>query len=173
MQRRRSIGISGLASGLLLVLLAACGPVRYGFAGGGLPAHIRTLAVAPFENETPSADLQLELHERMRRELETRLGLRAAPEGRADAVVRGTIRRYELDVPIGFSADPRQNVAVRRRLQIAIDVEILDQTTGRTLWEQRGLSADGEYDDRGEPEGRQRAIEQLIIKIVDGAQSQW
>ena len=156
-----------------MFVVAACGPVRYGFAGGGLPAHIKTVAVLPFDNETPSPDLQRELHERMRREFEARLGLRQASEQRADALVRGRILRYETDVPISFSADPRQATTARRRLQVAVDVEIVDQTTGRTLWQRRGLVADGEYSERAELEGRERALEKLVNDIVEGAQSQW
>ncbi|HUF27573.1 MAG TPA: LptE family protein [Gemmatimonadaceae bacterium] len=158
---------------LALVLLTGCGPVRYGFVGGGLPSHIRTVAVLPFDNQTPSPDLQRELHERMRDELQARLGLREASEQRADAIVRGTILRYDTDVPIGFSADPRQATSARRRLQLAVDVEIVDQTTGRTLWQRRNLVADGDYDERAETQGRQRAIEKLVADMIDGAQSQW
>lgn len=158
---------------LLLWALAACGGVRYGFAGGGLPSHIRTVAVLPFENETPSPELQRELHERLRREFEGRLGLRQASEERADALVRGTILRYDTDVPIGFSADPRQATTARRKLQVAVNVEIIDQTTGRTLWQRRNLVADGEYSERAEVEGRQRALEKLVNDVIDGAQSQW
>ena len=44
------------------LLLSGC---LYGFAGGGLPSHIRTIAVLPFENETPAATLQSELNERL------------------------------------------------------------------------------------------------------------
>ena len=48
------------------LLLSGC---LYGFAGGGLPPHIRTVAVLPFENETPAATLQSEIHERLSREI--------------------------------------------------------------------------------------------------------
>lgn len=167
---------SGRVSPLVLVLsvlIVGCGTVRYGFAGGGLPTHIRTVAVLPFENRTPAPELTGELHERIRFAFENRLGLRAAPEGRADAIVRGTILRYDADVPIGFSADPRQATSARRKLQIAVSIALVDQTTGRTLWERPTLVVDGEYAERAELEGRQRALEQLVNQIVEGAQSQW
>jgi hypothetical protein len=88
-------------------------------------------------------------------------------------VVTGTIRRYEADVPVGFSADPARATTARRRVQIVVDVKIVDQTTGKTLFERAGLSAEGEYAERAEPEGRRQAIERIISDIIEGAQSQW
>lgn len=145
----------------------------YSFAGGGLPDHIDTVAVLPFDNDTPVSVIPRELLDALRPDVESRLGLRSVAEARADAIVRGRIVRYDPDIPIAYSADPNQQTAARRRLEIAIDVEILDQTTGKTLWQRRGLVAQGDYDERGEDDGRRRAIEQLVRDIIDGAQSQW
>lgn len=161
----------GVRSLWLAALLTACFP--YGFAGGGLPAHVRTVAVLPFDNETAAPELQRELFEAMRRELQRRLGLRDAAEAKADAIVRGTILRYDTDVPVGYSADPNQATTARRRLQIAVDVEIVDQTTGKTLWQRKGLTADGEYAERAESSGRKLALEKIVNDVIEGAQSQW
>ena len=162
---------SGVLSLGLALVLAACWP--YGFAGGGLPAHIKTVAVLPFDNETPVPELQREIFELMRRQLQGRLGVRDASEARADAVVRGKILRYDADVPVGFSADPNQATTASRKLQITVDIEIVDQTTGRTLWERRSLTADANYSERGESAGRREAIERLVNQVIEGAQSQW
>jgi len=156
----------------LTCVLSACG-VRYGFSEGAFPSHVRTMAVLPFDNKTSSSELQAELLENMRRKLQQRLGVRDAPQEKADALVRGTIVAYEPDVPVAFSADPRQSLSARRRLQITVDVEILDQTTGKILWQHRGLRAEGEYAERAEPDGRKQAIEKIVNDIVEGAQSQW
>ena len=131
------------------------------------------MAVLPFENQTPSPDLQNELLESMRRRMQQRLGVRDAPQDKAHALVRGTIVSYDVDVPAAFSSDPRQAVSARRRLQITVDIEILDQTTGKVLWQKKGLRAEGEYAERAEPEGRRQAIEKLINDVIEGAQSQW
>jgi len=154
-----------------VLLLGACMP--YGFAGGGLPPHIKTVAVLPFENETAASALQRELYDEMKREVEGRLGLRAAAEQTAHAVVRGRIVSYEADIPAAYSADPARATTARRRLQISVDVEIVDQTTGRTLWSRRGLSAEGEYSERSESAGRRQAVEKLVNDVIAGAQSQW
>lgn len=158
----------------LLALFALSGCItRYGFKGGGLPPHIRTLAIVPFENETPSPDLQRELFEAMRRDLDSRLGVRDAPEERADAIVRGIIRTYDVDVPVGFNTTETQAVASRRKLQITVDVQIVDQTTGKTIFERKGLRAEGEYAERDEVAGRREAIKRIVNDLIEGAQSQW
>ena len=154
-----------------LILLTACLP--YGFAGGGLPSHIRTVAVIPFENLTAAPELQQELALALRTELRKQLGLREAGESRANAVVRGTIQRYETDIPIGFSATNQNQTSARRQLQISVDIEMVDQSTGKALWQKKGLLVDGQYEERGEAEGRRVAIERIINEVIQGAQSQW
>lgn len=173
----RSIPRSGVSRRLLaalslLVPVAACVP-RYGFAGGGLPPHVRTMAIAPFENETPSAELSRELQEAMRKDFQPRLGVRDAPPERADALVRGIIRTYDVDVPVSYTGNQVQPTASRRMLQLIVDVEIVDQTTGKTLFERKGLRGSGEYAERDEAAGRREAIRRIVNDMVEGAQSQW
>jgi hypothetical protein len=163
---------SGVRS-LFILAIAGCGLWPYGFAGGGLPSHIKTVAVLAFDNETPVSDLPRDLTETLRRELQSRLGLREAPENRANALVTGTILRYEADIPVGFSADPARATTARRKLQITLDISIIDQASGKALLERRGLIGEGEYPESAEVAGRRQAIEKLIDEIVRGVQSQW
>jgi Lipopolysaccharide-assembly len=160
------------AACLLLFAGTGCG-IHYGFSEGAFPSHVRTMAILPFENQTATPELQGELFDTMRHELQKRLGVRDAAQERADALVRGTIVSYDVDVPVAFSADARQAVSARRRLQITIDVEILDQTTGKMLWQRKGLRAEGEYAERAELEGRKQAIAKIVNDVIEGAQSQW
>ena len=172
---RRS-GVASAARVLLAGALVAAGGCRfspYHFAGGGFPPRVHTVAVLPFENETPVPELQRELFDAMRRQLQSRLNLREAAEAKADAVVRGTILKYEIDVPIGYSADPRQATSARRQLQMVVDVTIVDQSTGKPLLEKKGLTAKGEYAERDEAGGRRQAIDRIISDVIEGAQSQW
>jgi hypothetical protein len=154
-----------------MLLLAGCFP--YGFAGGGLPSHVRTVAVIPFENLTSVPEVQQELALALRTQLRDRLGLREAAENRASAVVRGTIQRYEADIPIGYSATNKNQTSARRQLQITVDLEMIDQVTGKTLWERKGFIAEGQYEERGEATGRKQAIDRVVTELIQGAQSQW
>ena len=173
MPSRPSIRRSGLSRLLPLLLVAAACIPRYGFAGGGLPSHIRTLAIVPFDNETSSPELQRELYEAMRRDFQPRLGVRDAALDKADALVRGIIRTYDVDIPIGISANTQQAVTSRRRLQIVLDVQIVDQTTNKTIFERKALRAEGEYRESDELSGRREAIKRIVNDMVEGAQSQW
>jgi hypothetical protein len=159
--------------GAVSLLLTLWGCLYSMSAGGGLPKNVKSMAVLPFDNETTSPELASELQQELRKTLGSRLGLREAPESKANAIVRGVITRYEADMPIGFSADPSRATTARRRLAISIDVEIVDQTTGKTLFTKKGLSAEGEYAERGEADGRKQALQKIVSDIVEGAQSQW
>lgn len=158
---------------LSVVLLWGCG-IHYGFTqGGGLPSHIRTIAILPFENQTSSPDIGKEIYDQMRVDLQKRLGLRDAPQERADAIVRGTIVSYDADVPVAFSANPSQAVSARRRLQVTVDVSIVDQSNLKVLYQTKGRREEGEYAERGETEGRREAVKKIVDAIVNGMQSQW
>jgi Lipopolysaccharide-assembly len=151
--------------------LAGC---LYGFGGGtGFPPHIKTVAVLPFDNLTSEASLTSEINRAVREAVQGRLGLRAAGESQADAIVKGTIQRYDPDIPVAFSGTQSQNVNVsRKKLQIVVQVQIIDQANNKILWEKQALTVEGDYTNN-ESDGRKQAIERLITNIVDGAQSQW
>jgi hypothetical protein len=159
------------AYSVVLVALNACIP--YGFTGGGLPSHIRTVAIVPFENQTATPELPRELTEALRTQLHDRLGLRDVSEARASAIIRGTIQRYETDIPIGFSANNKQTTTAKRLLQLVVDLELIDQVTGKSLWQRKGLLAEGQYEEHGEPLGRKQAIDRIVNTLIEGAQSQW
>jgi hypothetical protein len=165
--------ISGFLASLSTLVLTGC---LYGFAGGGLPSHIKTVAVLPFDNQTPEPTLTQEINTAVREAVEGRLGLRQAGERQADAVVRGTITRYEPDLPVAYQGDAEGEgeVTVTRRLvQISVSVEILDQANNKPLWQRSGLLLEGDYDPGQEVQGREKALDKLVTNIVEGAQSQW
>jgi hypothetical protein len=164
--RRRCGAVAVSASGLWL---AAC---LYGFAGGGLP-DVKTVAILPFENDTPEPALTQEVSEAVREALESRLGLRVAGEASADAVVRGRVVRYEPDLPVAVQPGQGRLNVTRRKVQLTVDVEIVNQRESKTVWQKQGLVVEGEYDPPQDAQGRKLALQKLVNDIVDGAQSQW
>jgi hypothetical protein len=157
------------------LVAACCTGCLYGFAGGGLPPHIRTVAIMPFDNQTTDPQLTQQVNDAVREAFESRLGLRLAGEATADAVVRGAIVRFESEVTVSFQAAQQStDQQVNRRLvRLSLNVEVFDQREGRSLWKRDGLTVDGEYTPPNQTDGRQAALKKLVSDIVDGAQSQW
>jgi len=160
---------------IALAAASAC----YGFAGGGLPEGLRTVAVLPFDNQTAEPSLTQDLNRAVREAVESRLGLRAASEDAADVIVKGVILRYDPDVPVAFvgvqtgTGQQQQPDVLRRLVQLTVQVEMIDQKRGRTIFQQGGLLVQGPYSPGQELEGRRRALSDLVVQIVQGAQSQW
>jgi hypothetical protein len=164
---------AALAVAVLAFALSAC---NYSFRAGSFPPpHIRTIAIEPFGNETNRFELSAELYDRLLRNLPGALGIRTAGADVADAIVRGSIMRYEVAAPNYRAAgDGRAPEVLQRQVSISVRVEIVDLVQNVVLWESSGLTAQGEFPE-GAPEdgGRQRAMELLVQRIVDGAQSNW
>lgn len=164
-----------LALGLPLLVSGCVG--LYSFRGGSFPPdHIRTIAVVPFDNQTTRFELTQEVHQALLRNLPQALGLQQGGEDVADAVVRGTIRTYDLQAPL-FQPDQAQGRAdvVVRQVNLTVQVEIVDLVENVVLWADGSLRVQGEYLEASETEdvGKEEAIERLVQRIVDGAQSTW
>lgn len=150
--------------------LSAC----YKFSGGGgFPPGLKTVAITPFDNLSPSPEVQGELNEFMRKSFHDRLNLRDAPEEKADVLVHGTIGKYEADIATGISADSRQVSVSTRSLQLVVNVEITDTKSGKILYRQVGLTGNGQYAEGHEADGRKLAVAEIVDKMIQGTQSQW
>jgi len=60
----------------------------------------------------------------------------------------------------------------KRKVQIIVDVEIVNQRGRHDRVEAAGALRDGDYDPPAEADGRKAALAKLVQQIVDGAQSQ-
>jgi len=132
--------------------------------------------VQPFDNETNRFELAGEVYDELLRNLPRALGVRTAGEDVADAIVRGSITRYDVVAPNYRAAAEGQAAQVlQRQVNITVAVEIVDLVENIILWESRSVIAQGQFLEASETEevGRAEAIELLIQKIVDGAQSNW
>ena len=161
------------AVGLLLAGFAGC---NYGLRGGSFPDHIRTVAVLPFENETTRLELTQELFDVMSTELPRALGIRTAAAENADAIVQGVIRNYTLSTPnYRPSAAGDRAEVLQRQVTIVIQIELIDRAARLILWDDASLRGEGQYLEESETEedGKLLALELIVQKIVDGAQSNW
>ena len=152
--------------------LAGC----YGFSGGGgLPGHLRTVFVAPVENESTQFGIAESLAEELLEAARQRMGLRLASEPEADAIITARIRNYSDDA-VNFDAIDGVGADVfQRRVTVGVSVEILDVVQNEIIWSNESLTGTGEYEPgaQTEEEALVVALENLVQQIVDGAQSQW
>ena len=158
---------------LAVILVAGC---NYSFRGGSFPDHIRTLAILPFENETGLFEITQEIHQFLLREVPRGLGVNQGAEENADAILRGTIRRYSLETPLYRAGAAGANPEVlQRQVTIGLQVELIDVVNNEILWEDGGLTGQGQFLEASETEevAREEAIERIAQAIVDGAQSTW
>lgn len=149
----------------------------YGFTGGGLPSHVRRVYIEPFENDTPYQTLTADLQRNLQERLPGSLGVRLASLQTADAVVRGRLRSAD-EQTTNFNPNPDASGRIERleaRVQISFDAEIYDVRNDRILWRGNGITAIGNFDPNRESveAGRRKALEEVVIKLVEGAQSQW
>ncbi len=164
-----------IALALLVVALSGC----YSFRAGSFPPeHISTIAVLPFDlgDNVTRFELSGEIYDEVLRNVPRALGMRTAGEDIADAIVRGTITRYEVVAPnYRAGAEGQAAQVLQRQVNIMVSIEIIDLVENVILWEDRSVSAQGTFLEASETEevGRIEAIELLVQKIVDGAQSNW
>lgn len=165
--RRRSLAA-------VLLALAAGGCLYSLSGGGGLPEHIGTMYVPPVENETSRFTLTERLTQSLLEAVRGRLGAQVASENNADGVIRVTLTGYD-DQAMNFEA--REGIGAdvfQRRITLVARVEIVDLQRDETLFSS-SVRGTGEYapEEETEEAGIDQALENLLQKIVDGAQSQW
>ena len=161
---------------MLLLALWTTG-CNYGFQSGTGFVGVQTIAITPFDNETTRLELTQELYDLMARNLPRALGLRPAGEDVADVVVRGTITSYQLSTPNyrASGGTGQRPEVLQRQVTVAVSLEIVDLRENLILWEERGLRAEGQYLEASQDEqiGKLEALDLLVQRIVDGAQSNW
>jgi hypothetical protein len=160
----------------VLALALVAGACNYGLqGGGGFPPDIRTVYIAPLGNQTVQFDLGDEIFSAMREKLPRALGLSLAGERSADAVVRGTVTRYEDAAQNYRPGQPGSVDILQHQVQITVSIQIIDVRESQILYEQTAVSGRGIYrpDAQSDDVARAQAIEVLIQQIINGAQSQW
>jgi len=160
----------------VVLLLGAC---SFGFSGGGLPPGIKTVAVDECLNSTADPGIAQFVRTGVKQAMESRLGLRAASESQADALVHCTITRYDPDQPEVFTSTPGASGAAnqvnvsQRHVDLMADITVIEQKTGKTLWDGRAQTASGTYTTGHETDGRQKALDLLIKRLIDGVHANW
>jgi hypothetical protein len=102
-----------------LIFFASCG---YRVAGQttGLPESVRTIAINVFENDSLEPNIESAVTRAVTQKFIDDGRLRVVPQGRADAVLTGTVQRYNLEA---LSFD-RFNYVTEYRLGLEVSVTL-------------------------------------------------
>ena len=156
--------------GLILLGLTGC----YGFSGSSLPTHVKTLSLPVLENRTLEVAVNDELTQALIDRFVSDNTLRVV-QGDADAVLEGTITKYENRVS-GYNSSQK---ADEYMVIVHADLVLRDRVKNREIWKEdqaRGAAAYflGAAEDavNTEEEARALAMKQLvdvaIAKTVEG-----
>ncbi len=116
----------------LLLLTAGCG---YRMAGRGaqIPAHVQTIAVPAFRNETPRYKIEQDLTRAVVREFLARTRFRVQPEAAgSDAVLTGAVIQF-WSAPLVVESTGGRTTAVN--VTVRMRVKLTDNRSGKVLFE--------------------------------------
>ncbi|MEK6253790.1 MAG: LPS assembly lipoprotein LptE [Gemmatimonadales bacterium] len=132
--------------------------------------------IPPIENRTTQFGLTETFTDKLLEAVRRNLGVQLAAEAEADATIVAELTRY-TDTAMNFQGVEDVGAAVfQRRVDIVAQVQIIDRSKNEIIWNGTGVNGQGEYspaDPAGESTGQDVALDNLVRKIVDGAQSQW
>lgn len=118
----------------LAMVLSACG---YNFRGktNNLPSDVRTIAIPVFKNHTGETAIESVFTDQTIFQFTRSQILRVVSEGQADAVLRGTITRADVE-DVAYTA---QETSQRRRITIQVSANLTRTRDGEVLWSRRDL----------------------------------
>lgn len=119
---------------VLAVGLLGCG---YNFRGktNNLPSDVRTIAIPVFKNNTGETRIESVFTDQTIFQFTRSQILRVTGEGNADAVLRGTVTRADVE-DVAYTA---QETSQQRRITISVKATLTRTRDGKILWQRHEL----------------------------------
>lgn len=167
-----------LRAALLLCLvgaLPACDGAPKYESGQRYDKGVRTVAVPVAKNSTFDRKVAPELTDALVKAIESGTHFRVASEGRADTVLRATIRTVDLQQ---ISKSRGTGLSEEMSLNVTVDYEWIDQRTGKPLVQRNGFRESAVFVaslpiQQPIDLARFQVVEQLASAIVDSMQADW
>jgi len=153
----------------LSLALASCS--IYSFSGSTLPPHIKTIRIPLFANATLEPGIGDDVTTELSKEI---LGSQLRPGGEdADATISGTVTRY-TNQPQTFGAGGASVNVEQYIVRISADVEFHDNRKDEQIYKGT-VAGEGLYNFESEDEliGREKAIKNLVEKIIQNSVQMW
>ena len=135
----------GIALALALAALSTGCGYSVGLRGN-LPAHIKTVAVPIFTNQTQEPAVENVITAAVVNAFVTSGRLKVVPIDEADSILEGTITGYNLEL-IAFSS----NINVTEfRVRVQVNIRFRDVRENTMLWKQDGLEERADFRVQGQ-----------------------
>ncbi|HWR84052.1 MAG TPA: LptE family protein [Candidatus Deferrimicrobium sp.] len=153
--------------GAACVGASGCGVYTFNPRG---QSTIKSVAVERFENQTAEYGLADRMTDVIIDALIADGNLKVVSAENADAILRGTLTRYERK-PYQFD---QSDVVESYSIDMDFEISLTGSRDETEIWKER-LSQRGVYEMETETEemGRQRAIEQLVVAIINKTTKSW
>jgi hypothetical protein len=149
---------------LVIAALSGCSGCPYSFTGSSVPAHLKTIAIPLFDDQSGSGEPGL--RELLTNKLVARFrqdnSLEVADRSRADSMIEGMI--------VSMTTQPNVITAgetvSRNRITIAVKAAFQDLKLKKKVYDKQ-FSEWGDYDITGGPALRQAAIDAALEKLSE------
>ncbi|MFZ1946374.1 MAG: LptE family protein [bacterium] len=134
-----------------------------GYSGRALlPGHIKNLYVRTFENETTRYGVEQELTSAVTDAFVADGRLSVVAEPQADAMLRGTIVKYEKG-PLTFD---RAQTVNEFKIEIVVSIEFEDLREGKVLWKEDNFRAWKSYNEASADAGEDGALSAAVATVA-------
>ena len=143
----------------------------YTFSGSTLPPHLKTVEIPVFGNTTLEPGIDNDVTTELSSEI-MKSQLRPANQD-ADATISGKVTSYS-NRPHTFGAGGAEVNVEQYIVQISAEVEFYDNVSARSIYKGT-VSGEGTYDFQNESEqiGRDKAVKNLVEKIIQNSVQMW
>ena len=170
--RPRATSVRALGLGLLVAVVIGAGMQGCGYTiSSVLPAHIQSIAIPTFANNTVEHGLADDVTQALINGFIADRRLRLERERDANSVLRGTILLYRNRV----YAYTSQEVATQYEILLVLKVVFRDVVKNRDMWKEDEMTVRTTYSvpARTETDGRREVIQKLADQIVSRTVQGW
>jgi hypothetical protein len=168
-KRNRSFIMTAIICLSTLLLMSSC--KVYTFSGSTLPGHIKTVMIPVFVNKTLEPGIDDDITTELSKEV-LKSQLRPANSD-ADATISGVVTRY-VNRPHTFGAGGAEVSVEQYIVQVSAEVEFFDNRKEESIYKGT-VSGEGIYlfESEDEAVGREKAVKNLVEKIMQNSVQMW
>jgi hypothetical protein len=162
-----------LFAGLLAALCMLCGCGVYTFSGSTLPAHLKTLDIPLFANQSMMPGVAEEITDELSKQV-VAMNLLRISSGRGDASIHGRVVDY-TNAPRTYGTSAARQVTVSEYVvRITVAVEFVDNKSNAPLYK-GNITGEGVYNfqSQAEADGRKIAEKDVVQQVLQNSIQSW